>query len=352
MFLVLWSHAGHLLPDAWRDVLTPFWFRPGFWGVTIFFAISGFLVIGQLLDVVMGRRKESLKVFVMRRWLRTVPTYWILLALFSSSGIVVWLGWTTLTFNGLFLQGPLAGIPVLLPVSWSLVIEEWSYLGFAAFAGGLLLCRRRFQLSRQCLERTFLLLLLSLPVLTGVLRFAALDQGASVQALKQGLLLQIDALSYGGLLAWWLRRSPQQFQRLARGGLVAASVLVVLIGAISATVPDLFRQVMEPYPEPGRAWVAFGFYPAAGALATALVASSWRFRYGHLPAALARACQLLSRCSYSVYLIHLPLAHLLLQLNLPAGLRLLLYLLGSILIGDLSWRWLERPFMRLRQRVV
>ena len=93
MFLVLWSHSGHLLPDAWRPFLTPVWFRPGFWGVTIFFAISGFLVIGQLIDGVTGRRQETLQVFVFRRWLRTVPTYWILLSWLSGSGVVVRLGW-------------------------------------------------------------------------------------------------------------------------------------------------------------------------------------------------------------------------------------------------------------------
>ena len=351
MFLVLWSHSGHLLPDAWRPFLTPVWFRPGFWGVTIFFAISGFLVIGQLIDGVMGRRQETLKVFVLRRWLRTVPTYWILLSLLSGSGVVVWLGWKVFALNGLFFQGPLSGVPALLPVSWSLVIEEWSYLGFAAFAGLLLFCRQRFQLSHRRLESFFLALLLALPVLTSALRFVALDQAASVQTIKQGLNLQLDALAYGGLLAWWLRRAPQQFQRLASGGLPMASLITVAICGLSSTVPELFRNVMDPHPELGRAWVAFGFYPAAGLLAAALVASSWRFRYSVLPAGVSHACQLLSRCSYSVYLIHLSVAHFVLQLRLPAGVGLFMYLVGSILIGDLLWRWLERPFMRLRQHL-
>ena len=56
---MLWSHAGPLLPETWPSVLSANWFRPGFWGVTIFFAISGFLIIGQLLDVSMDRRRET-----------------------------------------------------------------------------------------------------------------------------------------------------------------------------------------------------------------------------------------------------------------------------------------------------
>ena len=352
MFLVLWSHAGDLLPDVLRATSGLNWFRPGFWGVTIFFAISGFLVIGQLLDVVLGQRQETLKVFVLRRWLRTVPTYWILLALLSGTGVLAWLGWSTLALNGLFLQGPMGMAPVLLPVSWSLVIEEWSYLAFAAFAAVLLCCRQRFQVSRQSLVRLFLAVLVVVPMVAGFARFHALEQGVSVQALKQGLLMQTDALVYGGLLAWSLRRLPKQFHSFTRLGVVIAPVVIALICALSATAPELFRDVMNPLPENARGWISFGFYPIAGVLAAAFVAASWQFQYRSLPAWGSRALQVLSRCSYSVYLLHLPFAHFVRQLNLPAEFGLLIYLVGSIVVGDLCWRLLERPFMVLRKRLV
>ena len=61
VFLVLWSHAGPVLPASLQAVLAAPWFRPGFWGVTIFFAISGFLVVGQLIDIATGQRAESLR---------------------------------------------------------------------------------------------------------------------------------------------------------------------------------------------------------------------------------------------------------------------------------------------------
>ncbi len=348
---MLWSHAGPLLPEAWRHVLYADWFRPGFWGVTIFFSISGFLIIGQLLDVVMARRQETLRVFVLRLLFRTVPTYWILLALLCSTGVVLWLGWHTFVLNAFFIQGQLIGVSALLPVSWSLVIEEWSYLFYAAFAGLLLLCRRRYQLKNEALELCFLLLLLILPCLSGILRWIALDQGASVKTLKQGLFMQIDALAYGGLLAWWLRRSPEKFHRVARSGVVIVPLLIVVISGVSTSASDLFRDVMDPLPEASRLWIAFGFYPVVGVLASALIAASWRFRYSLLPEAIYRACRELSRCSYSVYLLHMPIVSLLLRFTMPTALRLIIYLFGSIVVGSLSWRCLERPFMRLRTRV-
>ncbi len=348
---MLWSHAGPLLPDTWPNVLSANWFRPGFWGVTIFFAISGFLIIGQLLDVVMDRRQETIKVFVLRRWFRTVPTYWILLGLLSCTGFVIWFGWRSLLLNALFIQGPMIGIPVLLPVSWSLVIEEWSYLLYAVFAALLLFCRRRYQLPRSLMERSFLVLLLFLPCLSGALRWSVMDQGASVQMIKQGLFSQIDALSYGGLLAWWMRRSPENFDRLARSGNVVLPILIIVICGVSTSVPDLFRNVLDPLPEASRLWVAFGFYPTVGFLASALIVSSWKFRYSFLPVSMRRAFRELSRCSYSVYLLHMPLASLLMQFNMPIVLRLITYFLGSIGIGSLCWQCLERPFMRLRTKV-
>ena len=61
--------------------------------------------------------------------------------------------------------------------------------------------------------------------------------------------------------------------------------------------------------------------------------------------------RILSRCSYSVYLIHIPFAGLLVGMPLPPTLKLLLYLIGSIVLGDVCWRLLEQPFMRLRKRL-
>ena len=48
---------------------------PGLLGCYDFFAISGFLVVGQLIDIATDKRGELLRAFVLRRWFRAVPTY-------------------------------------------------------------------------------------------------------------------------------------------------------------------------------------------------------------------------------------------------------------------------------------
>lgn len=60
----------------------------------------------------------------------------------------------------------------------------------------------------------------------------------------------------------------------------------------------------------------------------------------------------LSKISYSVYLLHVPIAHMVAGFELPGLLKFVMYLFGSILVGYMSWILLEKPFMRLRRRLV
>jgi peptidoglycan/LPS O-acetylase OafA/YrhL len=95
-------------------------------GVEIFFVLSGFL-IGQILikDFSKSVSKKVVFNFWIRRWYRTLPLYYTVVILrfifFDSS-----LGWKVIVYF-FFLQNNFVGID-FMPVSWSLVIEEWFYL--------------------------------------------------------------------------------------------------------------------------------------------------------------------------------------------------------------------------------
>ena len=337
--------AGH------RTLLYSSFFRPGFWGVTLFFSISGFLIIGQLLDIASGSRNESLRVFVLRRCLRTLPTYWLVTVLVLLAGLVAWPGGSVLAFNLLLVQS-VAGVGSVLPVAWSLVIEVWSYLMFASLAWvSRFLVAHDWWLQRS-LPRIFprevfvICSLIVLPLLASCIRFDWSVHGASVQQLKQGLAPQLDALVYGGMLAWLQRWCPPFFERLARS-LWLMPLCLVLMSLVTATVPFLFANVDQPVPLESTVWLAFGFYPCVGLLASLLLLSLWRFRYESLPLRLDQFCRWLSRCSYSVYLLHLSVVALIAPLG--AGfLAFLAYLFCSIVCGSIGWRFLERPFTRLR----
>ncbi len=96
----------------------------GLLGVEIFFVLSGFLV-GKILirDFVEISSKPSLMQFYLRRWLRTLPLYYLVMIL-----IALFLKLQIPKSNLIFLQNFNETKLGFMPVSWSLSIEEWFYL--------------------------------------------------------------------------------------------------------------------------------------------------------------------------------------------------------------------------------
>lgn len=351
VFLVLWSHGGPLLLEQQRSYLYSTFFRPGFWGVTLFFSISGFLIIGQLFDIAAGSRKESLRVFLARRCLRTMPTYWLVTLLVLLLGLASPPVSPALTANLLFLQS-FWQLSSVLPVAWSLVIEVWSYMLYASLALASRAIARRFAQGGGWLEylpsgaSLIGLSLIALPLIAGFIRYDLSLHGASVQSLKQGLWPQLDALAYGGLLAWFQRARPESFQRLSSRRILLP-VCLLLMALVGATAPQLFQNVQLSLPDGIRAWIAFGFYSSVGLLSSLLIIAFWGFRYRFLPGWFSSACRSLSRCSYSVYLIHLYVVGFVVPIGLGVP-AFVCYLVLSIVIGGGSWLVLEKPFARLR----
>ncbi len=120
--LVLVCHGiGFFFPPHF-DVLGTMYVT-GYMGVELFFVLSGFL-IGKIIvnDIAGNPRWSSLAEFYFRRWMRTLPLYYILFLLlcilsgkFPATGLVFVQNFTEEHLN-------------VFPVSWSLSIEEWFYL--------------------------------------------------------------------------------------------------------------------------------------------------------------------------------------------------------------------------------
>jgi peptidoglycan/LPS O-acetylase OafA/YrhL len=107
-------------------VLTGFNF--GNYAIEFLFVVSGYL-IGQILIKsfysVESINLSTVKLFMMRRWFRILPLYYLAvlarIIFFPSIG-------KNIIFYLLFLQNNFFGIS-FFPESWSLVIDEWFYLG-------------------------------------------------------------------------------------------------------------------------------------------------------------------------------------------------------------------------------
>jgi peptidoglycan/LPS O-acetylase OafA/YrhL len=122
---VFWSHAGTYWWNAYFNV-----------GVTIFFAISAFLLYRPYAAArVLDRPQIGVRGYAVRRSLRIVPAYWLALL-----GVVVSMGFASealhqLPRSMLFLQvySPHT-IFNLIPAAWSLCVEVVFYLALPFYA--------------------------------------------------------------------------------------------------------------------------------------------------------------------------------------------------------------------------
>jgi len=164
-------------------------------GVDIFFAISGYLLGGQLLDVTPSY--TVIKHFYLRRLIRTLPLYLFIIALsWSAAPPAERLALLTFTQNIYWLthgsQASFAG------VTWSLAVEEQFYLVLPAL---IFLIPRR--------QLSFVLVVLAFG--SAALRSLLLDQGNDI-APYTAMPCRMDALLLGVAVAWRERKSPSKLQ--------------------------------------------------------------------------------------------------------------------------------------------
>ncbi len=205
VLLVMVSHWANNI-GAWYRVTAPqFVFDGGEVGVDLFFALSGFLIGRILLDLIdRGPTWRRLGIFLVRRWMRTLPLYWLWLGVL----ILVWpptAGHHVLRRTILLLQNFAWPMPpnYFFAVSWSLTIEEWFYLGFGvALVGAAMVLRRRALWP-------VLLLFIAGPLALRIFVPAYHDWS---NGLWHSVIYRIDSVAYGVMLAQVWRRQGWVFR--------------------------------------------------------------------------------------------------------------------------------------------
>ena len=107
----------------------------GWTGVDLFFVLSGYLIGNQILSALAKGQSFSLKTFYIRRFLRTLPNYYFVLALYFIfpavfAGTATASIWSFLSFTQNLDMRP----GQTFTHSWSLCIEEQFYLIFPVVA--------------------------------------------------------------------------------------------------------------------------------------------------------------------------------------------------------------------------
>jgi peptidoglycan/LPS O-acetylase OafA/YrhL len=115
-----------------------FFFENGNLGVDFFFTLSGFIITYiHLKDI---KRRGSPKTFLVKRFIRIFPFYWIVLLAVIALEPSSFPGWKLFVENVLLFRLPMSVMP--LKVAWSLTFEIAFYLLFAlAIAAGWKIAR-------------------------------------------------------------------------------------------------------------------------------------------------------------------------------------------------------------------
>jgi peptidoglycan/LPS O-acetylase OafA/YrhL len=126
--LVVLSHLTYVFkPSQYLQLLS---LQLGYWGVELFFSLSGFLIGLQLLNPLVNYDGKFIKQFWMRRWFRTLPNYYVfLLVHIYIAGIL----FERCERYFVFAQSFTTVHPKLFMQAWSLCVEEFSYMVIPVF---------------------------------------------------------------------------------------------------------------------------------------------------------------------------------------------------------------------------
>ncbi len=306
-------------------------------GVEVFFVLSGFVLAPQIVDWVVGKPSRNLGVFLVRRWMRTIPPYIVALTVIAAlTGNLMTADFARYLFyvENLFYS---ANHVDFYPVAWSLAVEEWFYV---LFAPALFLVARLLGRRDRRFEAIFAVLVI---VVVAALRlsFAPHDWDLNVRRVT---LFRVDSIVWGFLLYLALeRRAPIGLEAASGQGrlgvllaLLAVAIPVELGVAILAVGGDVTAQRAFPYVS-----AAFGMI-AVGVL--------WRAEGLFHNRVVRGASFYLGRVSYSVYLFHLIVIMALkpLMASTPLALQLTVYVLAILALATVFFAGFERPILVAR----
>ncbi|MEY2497312.1 MAG: hypothetical protein QOD12_868 [Verrucomicrobiota bacterium] len=341
-FVVLYPHFGDALGVLGHG---------GFYGVELFFVLSGFL-IGQILirqGLALGRAGD-VALFYVRRWFRTLPLFFLFLI------INLWIelqyrghrvGLTEALSHGFFLRNLTGFHMSFFGESWSLAIEEWFYLLFPAALWLGLKISKRF-------DGVFLSAAFAFFAFSTIARIlSAPDPSATwSQDLRMVVIYRFDALMIGMFAAWLSVRSPALWRNHR---ILCAVAGVALLLTMYATLWKIENHHLA-FGDDDFFARTFRFNLVSLGFALLLPwASSWKLMAENFSSTAVRRIAL---WSYGIYLVHLPVFQIVThtvfrgeKLSLgPALSSFALQIGGAIAVSAFLYRFFEAPCTRFREK--
>jgi peptidoglycan/LPS O-acetylase OafA/YrhL len=303
-------------------------------GVDLFFALSAFLITSILLRERQQTGAISLRRFYLRRILRIWPLYFLLIAVavvLSHTMARQHLPWYYvagyLLFVGNWVHAVFGKPESICSTLWTVSIEEQFYLIWPVL---MKLLSRRGMIVAGIV--TFLLATVS--------RLGFMIAGWSGGFIYYGSISRCDSLALGILLALFADHLPRPTRGTRR--------LLLAAGLTGWIVSSAWLNEQPGPVEMRMVWGRFIVSLSAGAILYACLDSRSQLVRG-------RWVVRLGKISYGLYMLHVTAILIALNLLHPIwGWQLLaakgLGFVITVLLALASYRWIESPFLRLKDR--
>ena len=349
---VVVHHGNYLLPEAAAATTENLLVN----GVTAFFVLSGFLIGGMLIRSLERQPPtwRGLTHFWVRRWMRTLPAYLVVLTLLAALALIAGShDLRTILPYYVFSQNLWWGHPTFFPEAWSLSIQQWFYIVFPAV---LFLLVGTFRMKpRGAVLGTALVLVVACIALRYV-QFAGWEGPITSHDLSQmfrkPVVMRWDSMMIGVLGAYLVQYRKELWYSAPRTGLI--------IGLVGLVVLDQIGHYDERN--------GIGFFACVASFDLTSIAilllipflERFHFNSKHFQGAIVT----IANASYSIYLVHLSVVqfklvnHLVPRLVAFTGMRIgegmitvinyVGYWVFTMIAALLLHRLIELPFMRLR----
>lgn len=351
IFLVVISHITYLLfPETEHFILSSI--RAfGAVGVDLFFVLSGFLIGGILLvNIQAGKTKFSdLLLFWKRRWLRTIPNYFVVLLL-----NFVLLGFLNIQFPNktelyfVFLQNLTSSHPDFFTEAWSLSVEEYAYLFLPFILYMVLSVFPKIDKKKAFLFVTIVTIIsmsfIKLHYLQTTLIHSYQEWSATY---RKVVIYRIDSIYMGFLLVYFYQNFNFFF--------ILNKVKLFVFGILLFIGIHAYVFIGSIQPEANLSFYVF-FY-----LQMLIVSLMCLFPYVlSLKAygSILKVITYISRRSYAIYLVNYSIVLLTIQyfidilectLNQKIGLCFVFIFL-TIILSEILYRYVEQPILRYRNK--
>jgi len=342
VLLVFISHFHWILsPDPFLTKVTPWHFinrtfEAGFMGVDIFFVLSGFLITSLLMKDRSTNQKNLFRRFYRRRALRLLPAlYALLIADFFFSrwenfpGDIQWrTTWHAILFlNNWNIVNNFSEAQNDLGHLWSLGIEEQFYLIWPLTIW--LLAKLKIP-SKMMIP---LILFASLVVMAH--RTSLWNEGTSWIILYVRTDTRLDSLLIGAMFAY-VYRHFQVPSKILNSVATLSFIGLIYIKYVLDKSPFIFEM----------GWTIIALL--AGFIVLSVVEGVFFVQ----KVFTWRPLTMIGKVSYGLYLWHMPI-FLLLGRHVTSGpkpLRILIGIVIASVVTFLSWRFVEKPFLNIKNR--